>query len=210
MLDELSNDKEFTRKYFGYFYDEKLSVKEVAESKVIKVAEKDGKDTINKQDIANYLKNIEQFKSNSDNIANDIKNLNNSSRSIESLMNQTVNASASFEDTYQYYFNEAEEKESFNSVNKEKESKDSNENSEDNKKKDSDTSSKINTYFRICNSILSTKLSLTNKIRSSCTTLLIQFGKLQEGTKETEGNKKEENNDKNNNKTSTGATQVKL
>lgn len=204
MLDELVNDKEFTRKYFGYFYDEKQSVKEVAESKVIKVAEKNGKDSIDKQDIAGYLKNIEQFKSNADEIANDIKNLNNSSRSIENLMNQSVNASASFEDTYQYYFNEGEEKESFNSVNKDEEN--SNNNNED-KKKDSDTSSKINTYFRICNSILSTKLSLTNKVRSSCTTLLIQFGKLQESNKQPEENKKEDNNQNTN---INGSSEVKL
>lgn len=211
MLDELSDEKEFTRKYFNYFYDEKKSVKEVADSKVIKIAEKDGKDTIDKTHIAKFVKFIEDYKTNADNIANDIKNLNNSSRSIETLVGQTtVNASASFEDTYQYYFNEADEKETFNSVNKDEKEENKNNNqkgeSED-KKKNSEISSKINTYFRICNSILSAKLSSTNKIRSSCTTLITQFGKLQENKKQPEDNKKE--NTDNQNK-SNDATEVKL
>ena len=210
MLDELSDEKEFTRKYFNYFYDEKKSVKEVADSKVIKIAEKDGKDTIDKTHIAKFVKFIEDYKTNADNIANDIKNLNNSSRSIETLVGQTtVNASASFEDTYQYYFNEADEKETFNSVNKDEKEENNNQKGEsEDKKKNSEISSKINTYFRICNSILSAKLSSTNKIRSSCTTLITQFGKLQQEENKNNENKKEETDQKK--ESNTDATQVNL
>ena len=195
MIDDLDGSGNFTKKFFDYFYgnDKDSTPKSVAESKIF--SKDDTEVAIGKDFIKDYVDFIKNYKKKADEIANDIKNLNNSSRSIENLLNQNVSETADLVSTLQYYFTEADddkEKASFSSANPEdkkaeEEAEKEKENGEEKKEKKPDLTKQINEYFRICNSILSTKLNVTNKVRSSATRIVTEFGKAQ-ANKDNSGN----------------------
>lgn len=187
MVDDLDGSGDFTKKFFSYFYsdDKEKTLKSVAEDKVFELSDKEDI-AVGKDFIKQYVDFIKNYKKKADEIANDIKNLNNSSRSIENLLNQTISETVDLISTIQYYFTEADddkEKASFSSANPEDKKADEeekkSEESGEKKEKKPDLTKQINEYFRICNGILSVKLNVTNKVRSSCTRIVTEFGKVQ-------------------------------
>lgn len=187
MVDDLNGSGDFTKKFFGYFYsdDKEKTLKSVAEDKIFESSDKE-EVAVGKEIIKRYVDFIKNYKKKADEIANDIKNLNNSSRSIENLLNQSVNETVDLISTIQYYFTEADddkEKASFSSANPEdKKAEEEEKNTEESgkkKEKKPDLTKQINEYFKVCNGVLSVKLNVTNRVRSSATRIVTEFGKAQ-------------------------------
>lgn len=212
ILDDLHDEEVFIKKNFSEFYEDGKTIPQVAEKKILKKITNAQK-TVVADTLKPYIGYLEGYRNKADKAASDIKNINMASRNVESILSSIesvsniVNTNQQSEEkvgemnlskTMAYYFHEADNPPKFSSGTPQRQINQSAEKSNDIKKQ-------INNYFKVCTSILSTKLSMINKVERICFSIVKNFVILasKENTNQSGAKEEKQTNEK-------GSTQVKI
>lgn len=216
ILDDLHDEEVFIKKNFSEFYEDGKTIPQVAEKKILKKIT-DAQKTVVADTLKPYIGYLEDYRNKADKASSDIKNINMASRNVESILSSIENVSntvntnqqsaekseekvgeMNLDKTMSYYFHETDNTPKFSSGTPQGQINQSAEKSNDIKKQ-------INNYFKVCTSVLSTKLSMINKVERICFSIVKNFVVLasKENTNQSETKKEKQTDEK-------GSTQVKL
>lgn len=225
----LDSEQNFFKKYIPTYsleLEKGKRLKEIGEKKLFTEAQ--GTENIGTNFINDVVKfSAIDYKKTSEKLAANLKNLNSSTRTMENLLkvsntNESVINNYDLDETINTYFTEDGEEKKDNNTNNNNQSQSNNNPSDDKENKgftgansttgnDKDKNNEMDklaqVYFKSCTSVISTQLSLTNKLVLGCFKLMNEYVKLQ-GKDKKEDNKNTNNDKGTDNKKQ--ETQVKI
>lgn len=230
----LDNEQNFLKKYIPTYSSELStgkSLKEIGEKKLFTEAQ--GTENIGSNSMDTIVKFAAiEYKKTSEKLSTNLKNLNSSTRTMESLLKSTSSTNESVINSYglnetinTYFTEDGEDKKdnstssnqsqsnntsSLNTTGDNKENKgftNANPSQSNDKDKNNEMDKIAQVYFKSCTSVISTQLSLTNKMVLGCFKMMNEYVKLQKKDKKDDNKKTNDNNEPNN---KPQETQVKI
>lgn len=174
IINDLESEDTFTERHFKFVFENGKSIKQVAEEKILKKITDDQK-TVTKDNLSEYIKFLDNYKNTANSVSRDISNLNSATRSVNQILSSnTIGEMVDLSKTIALYFHEDEnnkDQSTFSSGTPEGQKKESGE-------KIKEMQKKINIYFKVSTSVLSTKLSILNKVEKICFSIVKNFAIL--------------------------------